>query len=195
MVCAAIGKSPFAAWAHSAADRQRAAERPDKGVAQQAELVAHGARPPNYGSAASHYVADATCRVHFAGLARVWWHGSAARAVAAALGASSSPKARSRAPSKRQGEGEKWRWTRDGSPKGFVRLPAWVIYLRYVHFGAMNTGELVGGVIAKGGQEAQGGWVVPRTRPNPRSTPKSFACGAKPFIGLQDPPPLLLIFT
>jgi len=65
--------------------------------------------------------------------------------------------------------------------QGFVLLPAWVIY---AHFGALNTGEWVGGVIAKGGQEAQGGWVVPRTRPNPRSTPKSFACGAKLFIGL-----------
>ena len=95
---AALGKSPFAAWARSAVDRQRAAERPDKGVAEQGELVAHGARPPNYGSAASRHVADATCRVHFAGMARVWLHGSAARAVAAALGASSSPKARSRAP-------------------------------------------------------------------------------------------------
>ena len=52
----------------------------------------------------------------------------------------------------------------------------------YAHFGAQNTGEWVGGVIAKGGQEAQGGWVVLRTRPNPRSTPKSFACGAKLFI-------------
>ena len=100
---AALGKSPFAAWARSAVDRQRAAERPDKGVAEQGELVAHGARPPNYGLAASRHVADATCRVHFAGMARVWLHGSAARAVAAALGASSSPKARSRAPStKRQ---------------------------------------------------------------------------------------------
>ena len=49
-----------------------AVERPDKGVAQQAELVAHGARLPNYGSAASRYVADATYRVRFAGLARVW---------------------------------------------------------------------------------------------------------------------------
>ena len=57
----------------------------------------------------------------------------------------------------------------------------------YAHFGALNTGEWVGGVIAKGGQEAQGGRVVPRTRPNPRSTPKSFACGAKLFIGLQEP--------
>ena len=53
-------------------------------------------------------------------------------------------------------------------------MPAWVIY---AHFGALNTGEWVGGVIAKGGQEAQGGWVVPRTSPcpSPRSTPKKVS--------------------
>ena len=120
---AALGKSPFAAWARSAVDRQRAAERPDKGVAEQGELVAHGARPPNYGSAAPRHVADATCRVHFAGLAGVWLHGSAAWSVAAALGASSSPKARSRARMKRQGEGENWPSTMEASGRFVTPCP------------------------------------------------------------------------
>ena len=39
----------------------------------------------------------------------------------------------------------------------------------------------MGGVIAKGGQEAQGGWVAPRTSPcpSPRSTPKKFSHAAQ----------------
>ena len=60
---------------------------------------------------------------------------------------------------------------RIGGALGFVLLPAWVIY---AHFGALNTREWVGGVIAKGGQEAQGGWVVPQNLalPKPQKHPK-----------------------
>eukprot|EP01045_Picozoa_sp_COSAG04_P012401 COSAG04_NODE_834_length_9992_cov_54.919786_4_plen_270_part_00 len=59
-----------------------------------------------------------------------------------------------------------------------------------VIFRALEHGRWVGGVISKGGQEAQGGWVVPQNLalPQPQKHPeKSFACSARLFIGPQEP--------
>eukprot|EP01045_Picozoa_sp_COSAG04_P016639 COSAG04_NODE_1406_length_6889_cov_235.285272_5_plen_120_part_00 len=61
-------------------------------------------------------------------------------------------------------------------------------------FFALNTGEWVGGVIAKGGQGAQGGWVVARTSPcrfsrtQPQKHPKKLRLRRK---ALHWPRPLL----